>query len=530
MAEEFTEQEEAVLALYVTNTKSNVFVLRNLPEVIKGALFSRYSRSTKSLRRLLLDEFINNPETGFAAVREHVGEDKLALQKAEAFYDRILDGYGDDSVAELGGVHLALENISNIATKTVQDLRIGGSPLEKSSRYVWFNQKVDGRYQYLVEPTLQHTNHKQMYDETNNLLFGTYDELVEPMKSFFTERIPKDEKTPVAAYNASIRAQACDVLRGLLPASTLTNMGVFGNGRFFEYLLFKLRTHPLAEMHSLADQIQNELDKVVPSFVRRGKKDHRHFIPSAEFVQNSTAALQQAAKNIHVAPVRSHTVELIDFDAHAEEKVLATLLYPHSDLSLHQLRTYVKTLSGAQRKELLNKVFSHRTNRRHKPPRAFENAYYTFDILADFGAYRDLQRHRMLTQERQDLTVQHGYSVPAEIIEAGYEEKWHACMRAAAHAYTTIAATHPKEAQYVVPLAYNIRWYFTINVRGLYWITEIRSAPQGHPSYRAIAQQLYLLAKQTHPLLFEYAAYVDMNKYALGRLQAETKQAQKSSR
>jgi thymidylate synthase ThyX len=177
----FTPEEERLLSRYVTNLHGNVFVLKNLPEVIKGALFSRYSRSPKGLRRLLLDEFISNPEIGLALVEAAAKEDgadpTLAVQKAEAFYDRILDGYGDDSVAELGGVHVAFENISNIATKVIEDARIGGSPLEKSSRYVLFNKKVNGDYLFYKEPVVLDSKSKQQFMDTMHLLFNTYDDL-----------------------------------------------------------------------------------------------------------------------------------------------------------------------------------------------------------------------------------------------------------------------------------------------------------------------------------------------------------------
>ena len=515
---EFTAEEEAILKRYVSNTTGNVFVLMNLPEVIKGALFSRYSRSTKSLRRLLLDEFINNPELGIQLVKENTGaDDSLAVQKAEAFYDRILDGFGDDSVGELGGVHVALENISNIATKTIQDLRIGGSPLEKSSRYVWFNKKVDGDYLFLKEATIMAGEHREKYLALNRKLFETYESLIEPMKAHFTAKVPRDAGIPEQAYNFSIRARACDSLRGLLPASTLTNMGVFGNGRFFEYLLLKLRTSPLAELHAIADELQLELDKIIPSFVRRGHPEHSHFKLSELHMNQMRAVLEQ--HRVYDATTKQRTVDLVDYDPAAEEKVLASLLYPYSNQQLRTLRRRVREMTSEQRQALITELLAKRSNRRHKPPRAFENAYYTFDILADFGCYRDLQRHRMLTQDRQLLTVEHGYDLPAEITDAGFADKWEECMEAAANLYTELA-DNPYEAQYVVPFAYKVRWYFTINARGIYWLTELRSGQQGHPNYRRIAQEMYTLVKSVHPSLFS-KAFVDMNDYSLGRLAAE---------
>ena len=281
--DELTQEERSLLQPFVSSLDSPVFVLQNLPEVIKGALFSRYSRTTKGLRKLLVDEFISNPDLGLKQVQnfaEAEGQDGvLAVEKANSFYQRILDGFGDDSVGELGGCHLAIEDISNLATKVIQDLRIGGSPLEKSSRYVWFNKKVNGAYKFLRDPKIMESEFKEQYLEINNLLFDTYSDLVEPMMAHCEKTCPREEGVSDNVYKFTIRAKACDALRGLLPVSTLTNMGVFGNGRFFEYMLLRLRAHSLTEMNQIADKSQAELGKVVHAFVRRSSVDHKHFEP-----------------------------------------------------------------------------------------------------------------------------------------------------------------------------------------------------------------------------------------------------------
>ncbi len=279
MGESFTPEERKILESFVTNLDKPIFVLKNLPEVIKGALFSRYSRSKKSLRRLLLDEFILDKETGFTElVNFQQGQGvqlDAAIKKAHEFYDRVLDGYGDDSVGELGGAHIACEQVSNMASKVLEDARIGGSPLEKSTRYVYFDEKVDGDYLFYKEPELMQSEFAELYLKTNRMLFDTYAKLIEPTKKFLTERMPlgqfeffdptvkqtlqfaniTDEKIikrAQIAYNAAIRAKACDILRGFLPASTVTNVGIFGNGRFFQNLLTKMYTHPLTEMRNIA--------------------------------------------------------------------------------------------------------------------------------------------------------------------------------------------------------------------------------------------------------------------------------------
>ena len=270
--EEFTQEEKEVLKPFFTNLDKPIFALVNLPEVVKGALFSRYSRSTKSLRRVLLDEFIMKPEMGFKEIvgfQTAKGEEQIvAVKKAEEFYDRVLVGYGDDSVAELGGANLACEQISQIAAKVIEAPRIGLSPLEKSTRYVWFNQKINGQYQYVRDPVIMGSRFADLYIDTCDLLFDTYSRLTEPMTKWVMERFPKEESITDRAYNSAVRAKACDILRVFLPASTMTNVGLYGNGRAFEYLMVKMYAHPLAEIRQLAATIHEELSKVVPSFVK----------------------------------------------------------------------------------------------------------------------------------------------------------------------------------------------------------------------------------------------------------------------
>ena len=534
MPESFTEQEKRILDPFVTNTEKPIFALRNLPEVIKGALFSRYSRSSKGLRRLLLDEFVENKDIKFSEIAglntADSGSQMLAVQKAKDFYDRILDGFGDDSIGELGGAHLACEQVSIIATKIIEDSRIGGSPLEKSTRYLFFDQKSDGDYQFYKEPAIIDSEFRELYLETCRFLFDTYSKLIEPMKEFAKKAAPKEEGVSDMAYNFSIRARACDALRGLLPASTLTNMGVFGNGRFFEYLLLKLRCSELAEMRDLAGTMHEELNKIIPSFVRKADAGHKHFKPHKEFIQGSeNAVLDIADKNLAgIKPEHRDEVELVEYDADAEDKLIAMILYRYSKHPISQLKGIVKKMSPAEKEKIIHEALCRRTNRRHKPGRAFENIYYTFDMLADYGIYRDLQRHRILTQERQDLTAEHGYAVPADIIDAGFEKDFRLAMEKAADAYYKISKKFPKEAQYAVPLAYKIRWYNKINLRSLYWLIELRTGKQGHAHYRAIAQDMYRKIAEVHPLLVKYMSFTDMNTYSLGRLDAEKRKEERA--
>ncbi len=525
-APEFTPEELKIIEPFFTNTNKSIFVLKNLPEVVKGALFSRYSRSDKSLRRLLLDEFILKPEMGF---KEIVGfqvgsgtDQNVAVQKAEEFYDRVLVGYGDDSVAELGGAHAACENVSNIASKFLEEPRIGLSPLEKSTRYVWYDKKYQGRYRYYLEPGIMASEHADAYKQTCDFLFDTYAKLVEPMTAYVKERFPQEEGTTDRAYNSAVKAKACDVLRGLLPAATTTNVGIFGNGRSFEYLLLKMYANDLKEMNSLASDLQGELAKVIPSFVKRsndkyGQATQNYLRETRKATAQTTAYLMQGT------PTEAQEVTLVDYDAYALDKIVTAIFYSQTNLPMAQIKLKVSGMPEEQKAVAFEEYVKRRENRRQKPGRALEHAYYTFDILTNYGAYRDLQRHRMLTQERQLLSTQFGYDFPKEIIESGGLSEYRQAMVMAEETYAAISAKMPKQAQYAVPLAYKMRWYVKMNLREVYHLCELRSIQQGHPDYRRVAQSIYKQLLEVHPVLASQMKFVDLKDYGLERIEAEKK-------
>lgn len=535
--EEFSESEVKLLERFVTSTTSPIFALRNLPEVIKGALFSRYSRSTLGLRSLLLKEFIqNDQETGFGAIahtlEEHQKsseEELLAIKKAKDFYDRILDGYGDDSIGELGGAHLAIENVSMLAAKQIEDCRIGGSPLEKSTRYIYFDQKVNGDYLYYKEPVLMTSAFRTLYQETCQHLFETYSKLIPPLTKQMEERFPKEEATSKGAYQASIRAKVLDCLRGLLPSGTLTNMGVFGNGRFFEMLLHKLQTSSLTESNEIGKRAFEELSKVIPSFVRRADPKHHTHTAWAKYhaaMEQEIAAVTKK-ETAFSAEKSSSGVKLLESDPLGKVKVAAALLFEYSNKSLKELEEHCRLLSSERLGEILEAGAKARTTRRHKSPRALEHATFLFEIVADFGAYRDLHRHRILTQKRQLLTCDLGYFIPEEILGTPMEAPYREAMERAKKAYDQIAKELPEEAQYVVPMGYNLRWYFQINLRGLQWLTELRSSPAGHPTYRLIAQEMAKAAIASEPEFERFFRFVDFAGHDLGRLGQEEKRLHK---
>lgn len=536
--EEFTESQIKTLKRYVTNTSSHIFVLRNLPEVIKGALFSRYSRSSLGLRSLLLKEFISNSEeSAFENIVGSPEEDNetsaddqaAAIKKAQSFYDRILDGYGDDSIGELGGAHLAIENVSMIAAKMLEDSRIGGSPLEKSTRYIYFDQKVKGEYLFYREPILMTSAYREIFVNTCNMLFDTYSKLIPQMTAIIEEKFPYDPATSKAAYAAALRAKVLDCLRGLLPAGTLTNMGIFGNGRFYEQLIHKLHCHNLAEIQDIGKRMHEELSKVIPSFIRRSDISHKTHQSFVQFYEQMQSDLKVITKENENFPERTMQpgIRLISYDPEAVFKVAAGLLFTYSNKSLTDLVEHCKKVTEEDLARILDAGCCSREMRRHKSPRALENADFTFEIISDFGAYRDLHRHRLLTQERQLLGCDYGFYVPPEILGTSLESEYNAAMYKAKEVYDIISKELPEEAQYVVPMGFNVRWYFHVNLRALQWLCELRSSAAGHPTYRYIAQTMAKQVSEQFPAFERFFKFVDYNGYEIGRLSQEQRKIEK---
>lgn len=523
---DLTEQEKELVKPFFSNVDKHIFALLNLPEVIKGTLFSRYSRSDKSARRLLLDEFIPNKEI-LEVIQSNLSEnrqpqDAVAKAKAEDFYQRVLVGYGDDSVAELASTHLACENISSLAADAITDSRIGFSYLEKSARYIPFDKKVDGKYLWYRAPSLMESRHGDAYERTMDMLFDNYCKWLPIVISYAKENNPRTEDTTPRAYENAMRAKACDVLKNLFTSARLTQMGLMGNGRAYEYLLTKLYSSELEETRELAKRIHDELNSVIPSFVKRSQLSE-YIVETRKSTKEFSRAAIKPGK-----PVKNDksTVELIDYDGDAEAKVLTAMLYPYSSGSIAELRAQIGQMSLETKKQLISTYLSKRRNRRDKPGRALENTYYTFELSANYGIYRDLHRHRILSMERQLLSTSLGYDVPQELVPLGLDKEYSRLMEEVATVYQEVAKEMPVEAQYLIPRAYHLRWYMKMNLREVYHLTELRSTKQGHPDYRKIAQRMKTLIEQVHPSLVEFMQ-VDMNDYTLARLDSEKRIDQK---
>ncbi len=526
--ETFTAAEEDVLRRYVTNLDQPVFALVNLPEVVKGALFARYSRSPKSLRRLFLDEFVGELDiTGDATVDATVG-----LRRAEQLYEKVFFEYGDDSVAQLGGVHLACEQASNVLTKVLERGRLMAY-LEQSTRYIAYNQRLTtGHYRYYRDPDLLDSPFGARYVGEMDRMFDTYGELVDEAKAFLSVRHPRQPGDSDFVHRQAIRAKALDALRGLLPAASLSNVGIYGTGQSYEALLLRMRSHPLPEARRYATMMLDELRKVIPSFLQRVDRPDRGGEWSAylEGTRKATAERVEALladpdpeEDPAHGPSGQPSVALVDFDPDGEDKVIAAICTPLTSLSEEQVRKKVDGMGAEDKRSLLRAYVGERKNRRHRPGRAFERTGYYFDVVTDYGAFRDLQRHRMLTIEWQPLGIRLGYDVPDVVAEAGLADRYVASLERSRELAEALAPTFPAESVYAVALAYRIRYSMQMNAREAMHLLELRSGTQGHPSYRWVAQEMHRQIGEVagHRLLAEAMSHVDHSVEDLGRLSAE---------
>ncbi len=516
--EPFTEAERAKLEPYFTNTDRHVFALTNLPETVKGALFARYSRSAKSLRRLFLDEFADNVPAAAGAGRGEVG-----VARAERLYARVFNEYGDDSVAQLGGAHLACEYASNILTKVLEWGRLMAY-LEQSTRYVPYTDTLHGRWRYHVPAEIEGSL-RDRYAASMNLAFERYSHWIPGVHAYFDRRHPKAPGDSDAVHRAAIRAKALDTLRGMLPAATQSNVGIYGTGQAYEALLLRMRAHPLTEIRDCADAILTELRKVIPAFLTRVDLPDRGG-RWTEYLAGTRRAVADLAESLIGGTLSEPRAEvtLTGFDPEGETRVVAAALYAASALPDDQLTSIARRLSADERAAVLRAYVGERENRRHRPGRAFERTSYRFDVLTDYGAFRDLQRHRLLTLEWQKLTTRHGVTEPEAIREAGAGDDWDRVMDSSAELYETMrSAGLGDAAQYAVAMAYRVRFYMEMNAREAMHLIELRTAPQGHPAYRRVCQKMHtLIAEQAgHTAIAEAIRFADHSEVELERLGSE---------
>lgn len=537
--DKLTDRERDLLKNYVSDVDSPVFTLKNLnPEVIGGAL-ARYSRAPTGIKETVAREFLNPDGT----------PNEL---KGTELIDRVVNKFGDESVAELAVASLCIEDGSNLMTKIIEDCRIGGSPIEESTRYVLYDEKQDGQWRYVCPDNIRQSGLGEKFILTMDFLFETYAGLVEPMKDLFKKRLPF-EKFPIEverkgqiqkaapaelvndgerkahriAYNFTIRSAACDVIRCILPACAKANLGLVGNGRFFSGLISKLLSQELEEAHVLAARIRDALNTQIPTFIKRAARNPYQVRNEARM-----RALTQALFDSVPIDKAPEVILLEDRAEDFEINMMVEMLYPFARHPVEQIRRVVRDLSEEKRREIFQTYIGDRGSKRDRPGRALEYGYpIHFDLIAGFAEYRDLQRHRMLTQQRQGLGIELGYSIPQEIMEIGKESAVQECFERTEDLHRDMKrAGLEREAQYATLFNHFIRWNVGMNLRELGHLTELRSQKAGHPKYRRTAQTMAKVYLKRYPQMEPILKFVDHNDYDQGitRAEQEARTARKS--
>ena len=503
--EQFTAEERAVLAPHFTNLERPVFALVNLPETVKGALFARYSRYSGSVRRLYLEEFAADAPAMGRPFDDEEGE------RAAQLYERVFVGYGDDSIAQVGGAHVACEWVSNILTKLLQRGRLAAY-LEQSTRYIPYDQPLSdgGGYRFYRNEELG-----PEFTAAMDELFAIYSRSLQQVETWAAERWPRGEDEPEGPWQRSIRAKALDLLRGLLPAATLSHVGIYASGQAYEQLIMRLMASPLPEAREYGGMILAELKQVMPSFLSRVERPNRggEWISYLEQRRERTEAwVERLGLDRRGSGEDTPSVELIHVDG-SEEDLLSACLFEAASAPETEVLARIDVLDRSERAELLAAVVGARVNRRHRPGRGFEALRYRFEIVSDYGAFRDLQRHRMLTCQWQRLGPDLGAGVPDEVQEAGVGGEFERGLEISRGEYERLLGAGLREqAPYALSLAYRIRYTLDLNAREAMHLIELRSGREGHPTYRAVAQAMHERIAAVHPGVAAAMTHVDTSR------------------
>lgn len=553
----FSAEEKEILKKYVTSTDAHIFAVKGMEGMV-GAAYARYSRAKGGFREVLLKEFIK--------------EGNIDPKHADQLIERILVAYGDDSVGELEGAHMSFERVSMLAAKEIEDRRIGGSPIEQSTRYVFYDQKDDnGNWLYYRGDEVLNASFGQQYVQTMDFIFQTYTELIEPMRQYLEAQktlaeaeydingdgvkekfsdLTEDKQIKAfkQTYTFELRAKACDILRSLLPVATLTNVGLFGNGRFFQGLISYLLSSDLPENHAIAAGAAQALKEVIPQYIRRAAR--------SEYQVSVRTHMFELARELfnHVQPERPEKLPhfaLMDRGEELLEKrirhegvsakqalqevsdisMLSAMVYPYTHLSLHQLRREITHFDETRREKIYRTYVGNRQTRRDRPGRALEDGYpYIFDMVTNFGVYKDLQRHRMNSQQRQLFTTKLGFYSAPELEQIDAVSRVEECVQKADKLYDVMYRENPFLAQYAVLHGHYIRWTMEFNDREAMHLLELRSAPQGHPNYRQAAQQMHKLILERSKWRGEMMNFVDYNEYYWSRADSEARQRVKEAK
>ena len=525
---EMTEREKYLLKPFFTNLDESVFAVTFLPPEVIGALCSRTSRAKDDLRQVFLDEFVkpflegpsNRYGESLKALIDFLHQYPIELifsnPKGREFYIKWLAQFGDDSIAQMAGAHLIYTGLSQLAIKHFEDMRIGIAPIEKSTRYVDYSTKINDRYRYYSDPKLEEIGLKKEYEQVMDNLFKTYGFLLKRYLDYLKKQYPQEKES-------LLKTKTFDVIRKILPVATLSQISFFGNGQAFEYLINRSLDHKLKEIRWAAKRALEELNKIIPAFLRRVEtedvKQYRVYLKErGERIQKALKEIgwqSQPRPGSRLTETRV-SVELLEYDPDGENKVIAGLLYSELNEPYENILQKVKSLTPENKEKILQKVLKDRKYKYYKAPRTFENAYLKFEIVMNIGAWRDLHRHRMLTHYRQRFGISHGFDIPEELKQAGLDSEYISAIKKTEGVFEKIEKIDPDLAQYCCTLAHRVRFIQYQNLRNFFWESELRTIPEGHPDYRKIEHQKIELVKRIYPLITRYLL-VDMNDYDFAR-------------
>ncbi|MFT4532412.1 MAG: thymidylate kinase/thymidylate synthase ThyX [Candidatus Saccharimonadales bacterium] len=503
-----TEAGKDFLKDAVTSTESNVYAFSDqMSPITIAAAMARLSRRSDDMRVTILDEFSNSTS----------GKDEKLLK-------RVITAYGDDSVQQLVGQHVVVEGASNLLTKKLEWGRLA-SYLEQSTRYIFFDQKdPEGNYKYVIPSSVQGES-RDKYIEIIDDIFDTYSSMVREL----TEYVRSESDVPAAerdgAWKGATRAQACDAIRDTLPVATKATVGIFASGQALESLIMHLLSDELVESRETGEKLLVESRKVMSTFLERADKPSRGGAAIA-YRSNTRESVKRLADDM-LPVTHTSTTKAVDLVSHwpkNELDLVPDMLYEHSDMPLRDIQEAVKTWSYEEKEKVFNAYVGERLNRRHKPGRAIEKSNYSWDLVCDYGIFRDLQRHRMVNDLTwQQLTPRYGYDIPDLVEEAGLTERFEYCFDQSLKLHSILtAAGLEDEAQYATLLGHKMRWKISYNARQAFHLHELRTTPHGHPGYRKLVKQMHEKLSEKHPLLGQAMKFVNQDEDPeLSRLAAE---------
>lgn len=519
----------------------DIFAIVGLPPEVLAVAMAKYSRSAKSIRETI---------------------DELTEEKSAEFHEKWVLGYGDASVADMAIVALALENVSILASKAVEHHRLAAYQ-EKSTRYQPFDQErevslpvsvplapdTEGRLgRYYRPASVLNSPLGSLYIETCERLFAIYRKVAAKMADEYRQQYPKPEKLTDKGYAAKVRARSLDVARYCLPVATLTNFGMIINARSLRHAIAVMKGSTLPEVRAIAEEMRlaatspaynpqekkiEPLLKLLKSHEDGGVRDVAETLEASvrlqvrgaptlvkhtepkEHLRKTEEHLKRHAERLlkGMTPESGGRVEFLSMPLRPEDEVVATLLYSASHASFRQVLERVRLFSDQEKRSIVVSALEDRTQW-DWPTRHFEvPGGFLFDTLMDYGAFRDLQRHRMTTQINQTFTTLHGAEIPygLGVEEAGVVSLLQQAYEIGEKGYEQLRRDFPEEAAYVIPMGFRKRTLFKMNLRELYHIVELRTKAGGHLSYRDICYEMYEQVKAKHPMLVEHLRAVKPN-------------------